>query len=390
VYPLRRLRGSVLNWFTRPAREAWLEKLPFLIASVLAGAMAIRGQIQSGAMLSLAERDIPARIAVTLYGPAFYLWKTIVPLDLSPLYEWPVRFNPLAWPFLLSGLTVIALTVLLVRFRSSWPAGLILWLAYLVFLAPVLVPFQTGSHLAADRYTYLACTGWALLVGAVVARCLLSRSTVMAVGVSVLVVAMVAALVRLTYCQTRVWRDTWALWSHVLSVDANCWRAYGGLGAELRRRKDYDQALEKLNAALRINPDSVEVHNSIGSVYADQGHHAEALPHFRNAIKASPGLAAPHYNLAGALMQVDRIDEAIEELRKAIALNGRFAQAYHRLGDTMVLAAEKQLSLGKPSLAREHYTQAVKCYKRALELNPEDLRPQETARQVLNKLETIP
>lgn len=46
------------------------------------------------------------RIAVALYGLAFYVRKTILPLGLSPHYPLPVSFDPWAWdwPFLLSGL----------------------------------------------------------------------------------------------------------------------------------------------------------------------------------------------------------------------------------------------------------------------------------------------
>ncbi len=386
VYPLRRLSGDVRSWFTRANREVWIEKVPFFIASLLVGIMAIRGQMQAGALLSLAERDIPARIATAFYGPAFYLWKTLVPLNLSPLYEWPVKFSPVTWPFLLSGVLVIVLTVLFVRFRQAWPAGLSLWGIYLVFLVPVLLPLQSGVHLAADRYTYLSCAVWALLVGAGIAYGWRRRGPGMAV--TVLAGVGVVALAGLTFRQTSVWRDTWTLWDHAHQLDDECWHAYGGLARELHRRQEYDRAIEMYNKALAIAPDSAELRNNLGSVYTSLQQHGEALGCYRDAVRLSPELAAAHYNLAGSLIHLGRLDEAVESLQEAIRLNSRFARAYHRLGDVLVRLAEAKR--GKPAEVRKQYEQAMQCYLKAYKLNPDDRRPFDAARQVTNKLEALP
>ncbi len=387
VYPLRRLSGGVRDWLKPPAREVWFEKFPFLAAAALAGVMAVRGQAEAGALLDLAERDIPARIAMVFYGPAFYLFKTVVPIPLSPLYEWPVDFSPLAWPYLLSAVFVVALTVLLVRFRSHWPAGLALWLIYLVFLLPVLVPFQAGGHLAADRYTYLSCIGWALLVAAIVAHCWLRRGGTAAVGVTAGVVLAVVALSALTFRQTLVWRDTWSLWTHVKQIDPECWHAYGGLGTELRRLKRHDDALEMLNKACQLNPNSAEIHNNLGSVYSDLGRYTDALPCYRKAIKLNPRLVAPRYNLAGALIRVDRLKEAEDSLRAALKLQDTFAQAHNRLGEVNVLLAKREEQRNDLAKARMYYERALISLKAAI---PDYPQAADTARAVLDKLETMP
>ena len=50
--------------------------------------------------------------------------------------------------------------------RRRWPAFTAVWLVYAITLAPVLGFFHNGPQAVADRYTYLACLGWALLIGA--------------------------------------------------------------------------------------------------------------------------------------------------------------------------------------------------------------------------------
>ncbi len=56
------------------------------------------------------------------------------PAGLSPLYELPVPLVPTAWPFLLSGAAVVAITAVAVALRRRWPALLAVWLSYIVIL----------------------------------------------------------------------------------------------------------------------------------------------------------------------------------------------------------------------------------------------------------------
>ena len=52
VYPLRRLGGGTGKWFGADARRVWLEKLPFFIAAIAAGAVALTAQQKAGAFVS--------------------------------------------------------------------------------------------------------------------------------------------------------------------------------------------------------------------------------------------------------------------------------------------------------------------------------------------------
>ncbi len=390
-YPLRRISGGVRNWFFRERREVWIEKLPFLIISILVGIQAVRGQMAAEALVGLSERGVVDRIAAALYNPAFYLYKTFVPLSLSPLYEWPVSFSPLAWPYLLGAAVLVALTALFIRFREAWPAGLALWIAYLVFLLPVVIPFQAGVQIAADRYTYLAGTTWGLLIGGLVAYCWLRVGSAAGRGISAVATGIVLALAVLTYQQTQVWRDTVTLWKHVLTVDPDSWNAYGGLGTEYRKQKHYDEALEMLQHAKELNPYSAKVHNNLGSVYADMGKPLEALPYYREALDINPNLAAAHYNLGSTLMtQTDRLPDAMDSLQRALELEPGLCAALHKLGDVHVLQAREHEKRGDSEKARNSYKKASTFYASAHRCNPQDTQASENAKQVRNKLEFMP
>src|SRR5947209_3141566 len=213
VYPLRRL-GGALGWWREPARRVYVEKIPFVLLAATASAIAVMAQVSVHAALSLAQLSVPGRLAISAYGVSFYLWKMVVPVNLSPFYERGL-IDPWATPFLLSYGLVLAITAIVLALRRRVPGLLAAWLAYIVVLSPVLGIFQSGPQIAADRYTYLANLGWAILAGAAMLSCRhATRFLVRGSAVCVLV-----ALGVLTWSQVQVWRDSKTLWTRVLAID---------------------------------------------------------------------------------------------------------------------------------------------------------------------------
>src|SRR3989449_1413554 len=158
VYPLRRLGGAV-GWWSAPARRVYVEKIPFVLLAAAASAIALMAQLSHDTMVSVVQLTALGRLAVSVYGLSFYLWKTVAPVSLSPLYELPPTVNPWAPPFLLSYGLVVAITAIALAFRRRVPGLPAALLAYVVILLPVLGLFQSGPQIAADRYTYLAGPG---------------------------------------------------------------------------------------------------------------------------------------------------------------------------------------------------------------------------------------
>src|SRR5207244_8873705 len=119
VYPLRRLGGPI-GWRSEPARRVYVEKIPFVLLAA-ASAIAVIAQSSVHAAVSLAQLSVPGRLAVSAYGLSLYLWKMVVPVNLSPLYELRPPLNPGATPFLLSYGVVVALTALALALRRRAP-----------------------------------------------------------------------------------------------------------------------------------------------------------------------------------------------------------------------------------------------------------------------------
>jgi tetratricopeptide (TPR) repeat protein len=275
VYPLRRLGGSA-GW---RAPRPWLEKLPFFALSVVATVVAFAALLPLGNARSVADMGFGLRALLSVYGLAFYLLKTVMPLDLSPLY--PLSVTITWWHFaIVAGTAVVA-----VLMRRRWPAFTAVCLVYAITLAPVLGFFHNGPQAVADRYSYLACLGWALLVGAAAAHAWAGARVVRAV----LCVA-ILALALLTWQQTSVWRSAVTLWSHAASQASGGRAAHANLADALDAAGRPGEAIPHYLEALRRSAKKAPWHVRLGRLYARAGDDSTAGRHLSEALAEEPGL----------------------------------------------------------------------------------------------------
>src|SRR5207249_85487 len=353
VYPLRRLGGFV-GWWSEPARRIYVEKIPFVLLAAAASAVAVMAQLSKSAMIPVAHLSALGRLAVSAYGLSFYLWKMVVPLNLSPLYMRPPTVDPEAPPFILSYGLVLAITAIVLALRRRMPGLPAAWAAYVVVLLPVLGIFQSGSQIAADRYTYLAGLGWAILAGAGLLACRhATRFLIRGSAVGVLV-----GLGVLTWNQVHVWHDSEKLWTHALTIDPKSSAAHSNLGSALIAQGKPAEASEHFREALHIRPDHADAHTNLGNALARQGKLSEAVEHYGQALKIKPDFGKAVSNLGSALARQGKLIEASDQFRRALEIMPDNADVHYNLG--MALARQ-----GKPSEASEHFQAAVR-------LNPND------------------
>jgi tetratricopeptide (TPR) repeat protein len=354
VYPLRRL-DRWRSWGTAEGARALAEKIPFVLLA-LAGAGMAAYALRSHAAEMLVSQPLESRIAVALYGIAFYAWKTFVPLAISPLYQLPARVDPAAPAMLASAVAVVAVTGVLLWQRRRWPAGLAVWGSYLLLLAPVSGIVQSGPQLVAARYSYLACLGFALLVGAGVwwlARRAQGspRGRAWAGLGGAVVIAGLAGLGTLASRQTHVWRDSETLWAHVVSVDPASSIAHNNLGFAYLQQGRLAEAEREITTALRLDPEWELAHANLAVVLLRQGKLAEAgearvqlgymlLKHgkyeaaidlFQKEVASRPGDAGAHNNLGAALLLRGQVGPAIGEFEEALRINPAHEKARRNL-----------------------------------------------------------
>jgi len=357
VYPLRRLGWRPGNWTGAAARAIYLEKVPFILLGVGAASVAATAQHFSGAMLSWENYGFLSRLAQAVYGLVFYLWKSLMPLNLSPLYEIPQDTSIRTWPIILSGAIVIALSLGLFRARQRYPGGLASWVCYVVTLAPVLGFAQSGSQMAADRYSYLACMSWAVLAGGAL-KALWNRrvtgwvsrqSFVLANSIAIVILL---ALGVLTWNQTQVWSNSETLWRHALSVGPSTIAHYH-LALTLDRREESGKAVEHYRKSLQIRPNYLDARIGLAQALVRRGEWVEAIEHYGRALEIKPGDANLHVGLANVKALNGRSNEAITHYREALRIDPANSDAYFNLGNCFA-------RMGHRDKAMENYRDAVR------------------------------
>ena len=338
VYPLRRSRGrSEAGPGTSGERTLLrlaIEKTPFVALAAAVAAVTLTVGAGHRLMTSLAALGVLQRLAISAYALTFYLWKTVAPWPLSPLYT---LFHPvLPWSvtYVIPAAFVVLVTLAAILGYRRWPAGLIAWATYIVLLAPVVGVLHNGAQIAADRYTYLSCAPWAILGGAGVAWCrhAARRRTLsppmwtVVMGAAALVIVIFAGL---TIRQVAVWRDSVSLWTHAASVEPASDIPIFYLGWALTDAGRFDEARAHFERALRRVPDrlpdlkaQLELH--LGIVEQRAGRPVAAERYFREALVQDPTHAVALIRLGTILLEQGRETEAEAAWRRAVDAEARW------------------------------------------------------------------
>lgn len=113
---------------------------------------------------------------------------------------------------------------------------------------------------------------------------------------------------------------------------------------------DYDagklaEAATQLEGLLPYTQKSFDVHELLGLVYAGQSQDAKAVEQLEAAVRLKPNSATARTNLAAALSHSGKSEAAGEQLRKALALAPHDYEANHNLGEFYVQAGKTGAAL---------------------------------------------
>jgi hypothetical protein len=231
-------------------------------------------------MRSLEALSLGSCALVAAYGVAFYLFQTVLPGGLVPLYAFVTSVN---WVILASLAVAVVLTVAM---RRRWPALAGTAVAYVTLLLPTLGFFAAGPQAVADRYSYLPCLGWALAAGGLVAWPWPGTRVVRVVAAGSLTL-----LVLLTAQQVPGWRDSISLWSQAVALEPANRFACINLGGAYAAAGRTPEAIGQYREVLKLSRDKAPWYEVLGWLYASSGHVAEGLPLLLEALCLEPGLA---------------------------------------------------------------------------------------------------
>lgn len=297
----------------------WMEKLPFFALALTGAIRALMARDQGGALYGLAQHDLWARLSQASYGLTFYIGKTLWPTNLGPLYEIPSRDILMGSMLWISLMVVIVGAIAAVRCRHRFPAVSAALAAYVVLLFPVLGLVQSGPQLVADRYSYLACMGLAVLAGVGLLRLAdsgwMARHARRHAVLALLSIILITPLGRATFVQADYWISAQKLWARGVKVSPQSPIAHTNYADALVRREFFANAAREYRSALELNPsDSVALHH-FAHLLRRVGRAEGAIRLYRQTIRIDPGRRNAWLSLGQVLVDEGRAAEAVEVLR---------------------------------------------------------------------------
>lgn len=364
VYPLRRIerRDGRIHWACPLLLIA--EKLPML---AIAGFIAWRGHTATAAFFPAEQPAWTQRTLTAICAAAHYIWKTVLPVGLSPRYAVQGSLT-LSDPMVVAAIATLVVITLAALLLAIWrrPAMLVAWISYLLLVGPVLGIIWHGDHLAADRYSYLSCMPWAVLIGAMLVALDRGRPRWSAFSPAPFAMAAVV-LFALSWRQSKVWGDSISLWRHTLAVDDQSNTARLNLALALASPEvhpgpnaptpaELTEARGLFERILETQPAHFNAWKGLGIVFSGLGMADEAVRAQENALRLQPDDGAAIYSYATALSEAGRFEEARGMFQRAVERNARDYRAYTNLGMTL--------------MRLNRLPDAIESFKQALAINP--------------------
>lgn len=305
-YPLRRFESVGV-------RALILEKLPFLLISVILVAVTLTFASGETILVSLQDHPLQNRLLVAGYAMGEYLRLTIWPSGLVHFY--PIR-PELPISYYLNSVLFLAVSLFALLNMKKYPIVLSSLALFILPLVPVLGFFQNGDQSHANRFTYLSSVFPSIALGALLLACL-ARTTESKRYVHNLVPAVLLVMLAINTLLTckliYVWRNSETLWSRQIDV-LPVGRAYFYRGEYFLRSGEYGRAADDLAVAVRMardagNPELFNLHALRGDALYRGGRFSEAVDEFSAAISIRP-YANYFYHRSLALERMGRHAEA--------------------------------------------------------------------------------
>ncbi|MGA8763547.1 MAG: tetratricopeptide repeat protein [Candidatus Sulfotelmatobacter sp.] len=282
----------------------------------------------------------------------FNLYRTVLPIGLSPHYDFRLIESPYSAQFLVPFLILIILAWLAAVAARRDPR---LWTAFAWLILPMLptlnLRWMNEDDFVHDRYMYMSMLGVALLVGFVYAWVRKKWPALQLVrplaGAIVVILASASAIqsqywandvILFSRAVNRAPQNEWAQLNYASALSSRGrykdaaphfvrsyelkpgWRAADFAGFAYQQSGDLPQAERWFTTALQQDPALATAWFGLAQIRLLQHRPENAIPYLRNALQLQPDADGYHYALGTALEQMSR-SAAIEEYKTELRLH---------------------------------------------------------------------
>lgn len=310
-WPLNRLNSLA------DLKKVVIEKIPLFALVAASAAITYYSQSSGGAVADLATLSLGDRIQNMIVAYASYVAMLFYPFNLGVFY--PIDPNRPTWIFAVSGVVLVALSVLflvVLRHKRYLAVG---WLWFLGMMFPVSGIVQIGGQSMADRYTYVPYFGLFIILVWGISELSAKFRLPEKVIATVAMIAVVALGIR-AFDQTSKWQNSETLYRHTLSFTKSNNPLLANLCLHYLKKADPQTAERQCTELLAQMPETADGYQILGTLSAQNGKLKEARAFFEKAIALRPDWGVLHLNLGMAAAKLGDVDAGLRSMDKAATL----------------------------------------------------------------------
>ena len=340
--------------------KIFLEKIPHFLLAILFGILTF--VIQSKvAVADFQIFTIFQRLMFATYDFIMYLYKCLLPYNLSAFYPYPHLNNSGNIPliFYFSPIIFLFITGIIIYTIKYTRVVSFSVLFYFITVILVLQFISVGSALLSDRYTYVPYIGLFFMVGTFFDSVYIQRKKIFSVLKYVFLLALIAytsIMVSLTYARTQIWKDTITLWTDVISKYPDVEVAYKNRGNYYAQKNQNDLALQDYKVLLLMKTKDPKIFSNLGNIYGLRGEYDKSVDAYNQSIILDSNAYDIYLNRGITYARSGKHDLAIRDFDKALRLNP---------GSVEVITAKAYALLEKGELDK-----AIETYTTLINMDP--------------------
>jgi protein O-mannosyl-transferase len=313
----------------------WLEKVPFLLVSLVFGIIAIKSQQADHLIHNY--YPLSQRVFFATYSIFMYAAKCVVPFSLSNFYPYPDLVGGyLPWYFYLSPVFVALLGYIIYKTFRAYRFVAFGLMFFLVNVLLVLQLVSVGDAIMADRYTYIAYLGL-FYIAAVAADKLYSSKDVHVTKwknpVAALLLLVVLAFGYQSYARCAVWENDDSISDDLMSKYPDDRLVLNNKGFLLFAAGKYNESVPFFKRSIAKKPDYIMAHINLINSYIGMNDFSTAFLYTDSALLHAP----KDFNLLttrGFLLSTqNKYSEAIQSIKEALKMKKENMQGYLRLAE---------------------------------------------------------
>ena len=309
-------------------KEILLEKIPFLVLSILFTIIAIKAQDLGEALQFREFYSVFDSLSVGFYGYFDYLIKLIAPYKLSALHPYPTPSGtPVPWYFTVAAIPVLAIAgYCFYKIRKA--RTLVFGFGFFfITLIPVIQVLSFAVSVTADRFTYLPYFGLFFLMSSGVFL-MVKKKPQFKNATLILSIIFLTFLSIITFRYSKTWKNSETVWNKVLKFYPDYFVAYVNRAAYRINVGNYDEALKDCNKAISLKPNYHLAFYNRGYIYQELGNIEEAIKNYSQTIILKDDTSQAYQNRGILYVNLEKFEEAYNDFNSALKANPKDPIAY--------------------------------------------------------------